>query len=410
MRTRLSLVLVAALAPATAAAQERTRPVALVAEARVLAGNDDVDGLGLAVTGVGAELRVAPSLRLRALALGLVPFGAPPDGRAAYGGGGGEFGLRLTPFSSSVVRPFASWSVGLLFFPQRPFLPRGDIYEFILSFGLGAEVSLGERVTLGAQLQYAHLSNGQGLGPHNPAFDGPGGAVTLSAAVGTPRPVPDIWQGVAPSPGDRPPWVPGVIADAAVGRIGDATLGLGRARAFWRFSARALGAVDVASGGLAGDGFIDVGLVAAAHWELFSVGGRAGYRRYAGLDTLAVEAQVEGHVSPEVTLLAMGSFERTFDFGHVARAAVGVRVFPLRSLTIDLGVGFDRLGDAPFDDASDPYIGVEWQLPVGAPDWQVSLFLERQVSTLDLVGIRVAWGMGPNLRDVARRSGWRPVR
>ncbi len=365
---------------------------------------------GLLVAGAGAELRVAPSLRLRALALGLAPFGRTPDGREAHGGAGGELGLRLTPFSAWPVRPFASWSAGLLFFPRRPFLPGGDVYEFILSFGLGVDVALGDRVTLGAQVQYAHLSNGQGLGPQNPAFDGVSAVVCVGTSVGTPRPAPDVWQGTAPSPGARPPFAPGVLADAAIGRVGDAVLASGRARALWRLSPAALAGVDVWSGALAGDAFVDVGLVGAAHWAYASVGGRAGYRAYAGLHTVSFAAQVEGHLSPEVTLLAMGSYERTLDLGHVGRAAVGVRVFPLRSLTIDLGVGFDRIGEAPFGDASDPYFGVEWQLPVGAPDWQVSLFLERQVSTVDLLGVRVAWGLGPSLRDVARRSGWRPVR
>lgn len=410
MRPSHALALAAFSASAEVLAQPSSRPVALVGEVRGSFGNDDVAGLNLGLAGAGAELNLAPSLRVRALALGVVPFGTTPDGREAHGGAGGELGLRLTPFSTWRVRPFASWSAGLLFFPRTPFLPRGDIYEFILSFGLGVDVALSERVTLGAQLQYTHLSNGQGLGPHNPAFDGVTGVISVATSVGAPRPTPDVWQSTAPTTGDRARFVPGVLADAAVGRIGDAVLATGRVRAFWQLSPIALAGVDVAGGALAGEGFVDVGVLGAAHWTYASVGGRAGYRSYAGLDTLSLEAQVEGHLSPEVTLLAMGSYEHTAHLGHVARAAVGVRVFPLRSLTLDLGVGFDRIGDAPLGDASDPYFGVEWQLPVGAPDWQLSLFLERQVSTVDLLGVRVAWGMGPALRDVARRSGWRQVR
>jgi hypothetical protein len=55
-------------------------------------------------------------------------------------------------------------------------------------------------------------------------------------------------------------------------------------------------------------------------------------------------------------------------------------------------------------------VAVEWQLPLPSPSWQLSVFAERQLSTNALVGLRVAWNMGATLRDVARRTGWMPVR
>ncbi len=73
-------------------------------------------------------------------------------------------------------------------------------------------------------------------------------------------------------------------------------------------------------------------------------------------------------------------------------------------------MAFDRIGDASAHDVSDPYFAFEWQLPVSARDWQLSLFVDSQVSTVKLAGLRVAWGMGTTLRDQARRMGWRRVR
>ncbi|MFO0630406.1 MAG: hypothetical protein U0325_32935 [Polyangiales bacterium] len=408
MRTRtLALLLGLSSWPATSAAQPR--PLSAVVEARALSGLDATEGLALGVLGAGVGLRVAPALELRALAIALAPFGGTRDGREATAGGGGEFGMVLSPFPAWPVRPFLGWSVGLLFFPRRPFLPGGDVYEGLLSFGGGVEVPLSPRVTLRAQAQYAHLSNGQGLGPHNPAFDGVGGTLSVGWSVGPVREVPNVWTG-APQGSPRPRGAPGVMVDLAGGRVDNAWVALVGARTFWPLGDRAVGGVDVAAGPLVGFVVSEVGLTAALHLDAVTLGARLGYTHFAGFHTVSLHAQVEAHLSPEVSLLAMGAHARTLDGTSVSRAAVGLRAFPLRWLALELGVGFDRLGDPRLGDGSDPYLGVEVQLPVGAPDWQVSLFLERQVSTLDLVGVRVAWGMGPTLRDVARRTGWRPLR
>lgn len=393
----------------TPAVEAQTRPLSLVTEARALAGIDDTAGLSLGVLAAGVALRAAPALEVRAMALALAPFGAARDGREATAGGGGELGMVLSPFPAWPVRPFLAWSVGLLLFPRRPFLPGGDAYEGILSFGGGVEVSLSSRVTLRAQAQYAHLSNGQGLGPHNPAFDGVGGALGVGWSFGPARDVAPVWP-EAPRGSQRPRGAPGVVLDLAGGRVDDAWVALVGARTFWPLGGRAVGGVDVSAGALEGFVASEAGLTAALHLDAATLGVRLAYKHFAGFHTLSLHAQVEAHVSPEVSLVAMGAHERTVDGESVSRAAVGLRAFPLRWLALELGVGFDRLGAPRLGDVSDPYLGVEAQLPVGAPDWQVSLFLERQVSTLDLLGVRVAWGVGPTLRDLARRTGWRPLR
>lgn len=403
------VVLALAVLALTPAVEAQTRPLSLVTEARALAGIDETAGISLGLFAAGVALRAAPALEVRAMALALAPFGAARDGREATAGGGGEFGMVLSPFPAWPVRPFLAWSVGLLLFPRRPFLSGGDVYEGILSFGGGVEVSLSSRVTLRAQAQYAHLSNGQGLGPHNPAWDGVGGALGVGWSFGPTRDVAPVWP-EAPRGSLRPRGAPGVVLDLAGGRVDDAWVGLVGARTFWPLGGRAVGGVDVSAGALEGFVASEAGLTAALHLDAATLGVRLAYKHFAGFHTLSLHAQVEAHVSPEVSLVAMGAHERTVDGDPVSRAAVGLRAFPLRWLALELGVGFDRIGAPRLGDVSDPYISVEAQLPVGAPDWQVSLFLERQVSTLDLLGVRVAWGVGPTLRDLARRTGWRPLR
>jgi hypothetical protein len=35
---------------------------------------------------------------------------------------------------------------------------------------------------------------------------------------------------------------------------------------------------------------------------------------------------------------------------------------------------------------------------------------EKQLSTIELAGVRFAWNVGETLRDVARRTGWTRLR
>ena len=376
-------------------------------ELRAEVGTGDTVGLSLAVASLGAELSLAPSLQARASAVALAPFGETRDGRVAHGGGG-ELALHLTPFPSWRVRPFARASAGLLFFLRDPFLPGGDVYDFMLNFGGGVEVSLSDHFVMGLHAHYSHLSNGQGLGPFNPAFDGIGAGLDLRYSL-APRARID-GGGVPPTAGARRTWTPGLVVDGSIGAAGGALLSTGRLRVAERVSDHLVALFDGEAGTLASAALYEVGLALAGHWGVASAGLHAGYRNYAGLSTLVLAAQAEAHVSPEVSFVAMGAFERSDFSGSLARAAIAMRAFPIEPLLVELGVGFDRLGDPSAHDVSDPYFVFEWQLPLRAPDWQVSLFVDSQVSTVKLAGLRVAWGMGATLREQARQTGWRRVR
>jgi hypothetical protein len=77
---------------------------------------------------------------------------------------------------------------------------------------------------------------------------------------------------------------------------------------------------------------------------------------------------------------------------------------------VTVGLGFNDLdGDRSFQDISDPFVGFEWRLPLPLADrgWQVSLFGERRISTLDVAGLRLAWNLGTTPRESARHDAWR---
>ncbi len=408
MRRTIALILTLSVFPSVALAQPFASRVALLGELRAEAGTGDVEGLALAVAAAGAEVALAPSLQLRAAGVALVPIGETRDRRVAHGGGGGELALHLAPFPSWRVRPFVRASAGLLFFLRDPFLPGGDVYEFMLNFGGGVEVSLGPRVVMGLHAHYSHLSNAQGLGPFNPAFDGLGAGIDLRYSL-APRAA-TVGGGVPDRSAARPTWVPGVVVDGSVGVVDGALLSTGRLRVAERMSDHLVALFDGEAGSLASEALFEAGLALAGHWGFASAAGHIGYRNFVGIETLVLAAQAEAHVSSEVSFVAMGAFERSEFNGSLGRAAVAMRAFPFERLLVELGVGFDRIGDESAHDVSDPYFAFEWQFPLSAREWQVSLFVDSQVSTIKLAGLRVAWGMGATLRDQARRMGWRRVR
>ncbi|MCC6619776.1 MAG: hypothetical protein IT385_00895 [Deltaproteobacteria bacterium] len=416
MVPRLPLVALAVLALVAAAPPARSAPdpasrASLTADLRLVLGGGDVAGLDLLVPALGLAWRVAPTLTLRASAIGLAPLGRTRDGREARGGAGGELDLRFAPWPEAPVRPWLHTAIGLLLFPSDPFLPGGDIYEGILTFGLGADVPLSDRLTVSLALDYVHLSNGQGLGPHNPAFDGVGLALGARWSLAPEVALRGAWPDGPPSRRARPGWAPGVIVDAHGGRVDDATLATGRLRLAERLADPLLVLVDVEAGALDGERLVDVGLALVAHLDgALTLALHGGHRDFIGLATPTLLAQLDLHATPELDLVAMVQWERPeLEARDLLRVGLGVRAYPFPSLVVELGVGFDRIG-ARAADGSDPYLGLEWQLPLGADDVALSLFLERQITTVDTVGLRLAWGLGPTPRDAARHAGWRRLR
>lgn len=379
-------------------------------EGRITSGIDDVSSLRLWHASAGIDWRVAPTLALQAR----IPLVVWPDGRADLGDGadlgvGGELGLRLFPLPDAAVRPYLLGAVGLLFFPDGPFLPGGDIYEAQVSFGLGLELALDAHWMISAHAHWAHLSNGQGLGPHNPAYDGAGVTLGLSHRLTTTAALPRRPRGrVAPG---RAASSPGGLVDLTLGEADGELLGSCRVRVVHRLIPHLIAQLDVEAGTLASEALGEVGLDLALQLAPVTVGNHFGYRSFVGFDLLVVAIQVEAHLGDEASLVALGHFEHEADarLDDLFRAAIGLRVAPFETFVVELGVAFDRIGRAA-GDTSDPYLGLEWQLPLHLDGAHLALFVDRQASTLDTVGIRLYAGLGPTLHAANRNEGWRRLR
>ena len=270
--------------------------------------------------------------------------------------------------------------------------------------GLGVGVDLTPRWVLGLRLAYAHLSNGQGLGDHNPALDGFGGAVRLAyslaprAALPSPLP-PD------PEP-DRAGFVPGAIAEVAGGRVDESWLGGGRLRVVQRLLPHTLAILDLEGGRLAGAPLGEFAITLAAHSRFVS-GALHGMRRnFTGLITHVAALQLEGHVAPSASVVGRLRYSHGDFVGRDVDLRLGFRFFPMPRLAVDTGLAVERMDEDP---APQPYVGIDWQLPFAVGLFRMSIFLERSPEILRF-GVRGRFGVGEDLREEARGSGFRLLR
>jgi hypothetical protein len=409
MKSALVGTIVLSLAGYTAAEPKpEGTPLALRATVRGVAGVDSRAGFGLGLISFGGDLHLSPSLTLGGQLVGQTPFGSIDAGAPAAFGFGGELTLRAMLLSdSAVVRPYLTWNLGIALFAGRPFLPGGDIYDFLVGGGVGAEVSLTRACRLGVEGFMLHESNGQGLGPFNPAFDGFGTAVTMTwsdGAIVTLTGVPRA------RPGGRTTRFPGVSLDAVAGVVGHDALGTGRLLAAQRLADPVLVVADLEYGAFAGERLIEGGGALVLHLdESLSAGAHLGYRDYAGLGTTVGAGQLEWHATPAASLVGLVHVERNVLDGTRWRAGFGLRTYVRDSLMVLVGLGFNDLTapDQSFEDSSNPFVGFEWRLPIAGAGWQVSLYGERRISTFDVAGLRFGWNMGDTPRDSARHDAWR---
>jgi hypothetical protein len=387
------VIAIALLAGSTAMADptpEQTTPLALRATVRGISGVGSRDGLGLGIVAIGGDVHITPSLTLTGQLVGQHPFGTIAEGRPSAFGFGGELVLREVLLPDASVRPYLLWNLGIQLFLGRPFLPGGDVYDFMVGVGVGAEIDVTRTQTIAVEAFMLHESNGQGLGSFNPAFDGFGVGVSTSWSE----------RAIAPIAADRPrepayaPTWPGVFLDGVIGQSGGDVLGTGRLVVAVPLAGLLGTVVDVEGGMFAGERLLEGGAALVLDTSPLTVGVHLGHRDYAGLETEIAAAQGEWHATPSVTLLGLVHFERGDLGGNRWRAGVGLRSFVWDSLMVQIGIGFDDLtSDRTFQDNSDPFVGFEWRLPVfGASDaWQLSLYGERQISTLDVAGLRLGW-------------------
>jgi hypothetical protein len=153
----------------------------------------------------------------------------------------------------------------------------------------------------------------------------------------------------------------------------------------------------VDAGTLAEQAVVEPGLGLIVRASVVTAGAHVGYRRFAGVDVGVATLQADTALTSEVALIAMAHHERPDVFPNVWRAGVGMRARAQENLIVDLGVGFDRQGDETVfgGDHSDPCMGVTWRLPWALGDQRLAIFLERRISTVDVVGLRLERGPTP---------------
>ncbi len=88
--------------------------------------------------------------------------------------------VRFAPVVIGPVKPFVQGSVDFLYTFGRPFPAGGSSVNGLVRWGAGLEAAVSERMSLSAGYRAAHISNGGGLVPSNPAWNGRGGFIDLT--------------------------------------------------------------------------------------------------------------------------------------------------------------------------------------------------------------------------------------
>ncbi len=393
---RFGVMLLVLVATGAARADPPWDRLDIIVRGAIDRGTGDSGGLDLVGIGAGVGLRLSPMAQLSALGLAVGTDGATADGTRAHGAPGGELALAIVPFPRWWVRPYLRWSAGILLFPGQPFLPGGDGYDFVLHAGAGLTMPLGQRFTVAVHADIAHVSNGQGLGAFNPAFNGIGVGVELAYALAPPI---DVIE----QPTLRDPTGLEVLADGAFGNA-QGWLATGRIRAELPMTEHVVAQIDAEAGALADHAVAEAGLDVASEWQRVIVGAHAGLRDYVGLYTGVLQLQAETRITDATSIVGTAIYEPSTYVGSVG-AGVGLRVVATSRIAIDLGEGVEH----PFGSTTEfaPYFGGEWQLPIAlASRARWSLFYERQITGLNELGVRFAYGASATLHGPI----WRRLR
>jgi hypothetical protein len=306
---------------------------------------------------------------------------------------------------------YADWGLGLMAARDR-FPPAGTRHNGTPHFGLGLSARLRRNAQLLVGLRQLHMSNGKGLVPENPSFDGLGGYI-----------------GIALKPGFKPPLPPEretlpfagkglrIHIDATFKHIDDDnsaggafTLGLpllptAQLHAQFTFSAAEL--------------------VGETLWELMlhayrqTATGRLvlGYS-HQGFSVFRSDyytLQIE-HILNDVGRLecAVGLERKNLADDRIF-GGLFITVHSTETLALRSGVGFERreyeffdslenLNDAGFN------FGVEWS-PDRMADLGLSVYLTGGIGYDEkTVGLRFQPGQGRTLRERHRRGGFVPLR
>lgn len=377
----------------------------------------DCDG-GLAEGSLGYGLRLTDRAEVFGRLTGTAPHGVRDGRDAASVGGGGDAALRWHPLPSlegrrPLLDPFVELSAGALVHADR-WPPGGSHYILRRGGALGLTLRL-DAIEVSAGLRQQHLSNGQGLGAHNPAFDGLGGFVALGFA---PHPVPAPLEAIHAAPAAAAGAMvlqTQVSLVEADGELGPAT----RLEARLAFSPGGWSQLRLDAGRLVEVDYVGGEMDVA--WQSSGpakggglVGLTAGIQSFAGLVRKRLAAQGEWYVDDFTTVAAQAAYATH----TLAADAFALRaqwwLYPVPWLAF--GAGLEHTwGDAPTGlDAVAPVVSAEVAPPFLAP-WGLSLLAEREVDGLRVFSLRYttaapAATKGWSLRDRHRRGGMQVMR
>ena len=87
--------------------------------------------------------------------------------------------LRWRPVRIAGIAPFVEGAFGTLFTTEA-FPPDGTAWNFTRRYGLGLDLRITEVSSVAVSYRHVHFSNGKGLVPENPSYDGDGVMLAIS--------------------------------------------------------------------------------------------------------------------------------------------------------------------------------------------------------------------------------------
>lgn len=360
---------------------------------------------GLAELGIGYSVDLTARVELGGRLVATRPHGIRDGRDAATLGGGGDLVMRWHLLAERPpVDPYVELVGGLVAHVDR-WPPGGSHYVFRRSFGLGLAWHLGPAITLRAGVRQMHLSNGQGLGAHNPAFDGLGGDVGLSlGGRDGSHPLPAL---LAPAT-DPAPARAVVQAQAALTEF-DGELGAeARVEARAPLGGGAWAQIRAEHGRLFAVDYVGGELDLVGQGARGLVGLTGGVQSFGGLVRRRVALQGEWYADALATVAAQVAYA-THDLGDATTLRVQWLLHPFD--WIALGVGYEHAWDdrpAHLDDVQ-PAVSVEV-----APPWigehGFTLAAEREIGDLRVFSLRYTAGAPADLRARHRAAGMQPLR
>lgn len=97
-------------------------------------------------------------------------------------GVGPIFLLRWAPIRVAGFALAAEMVGGIVLYSDD-FPAGGDIYNFTWRFGGSLSYRVNDRLTFSAGVRWMHVSNGQGLGPQNPSYEGVGFPIRVTLGL-----------------------------------------------------------------------------------------------------------------------------------------------------------------------------------------------------------------------------------